>query len=326
MSRFQARYALLDPEEVAIFSRQIENADHLLNEIKSRSEQSQIKIYDATLEWISWKEKLAGSKVASQQKQLWTETLQSRSSIQHTSSSLNLDLVPVTPPHEGHRSHRTYATARSIEHQSSEFVFGLRLTLHDLDSPLAGYSMDQETTMGDFQGVLHRNKKNKLILDWERFTWVSITSVPNFNALNPTPAWTLTAQSERMWGYGTDSWLTHKLEGGAGIATGHSCWRAWVIPVLIIGHLLPKDDLGVHGGVGLRTGLAFDITSSQRWMTHGNINHWSSIKQKKTLYELKASYSYIRAQADEYRLTLAAKKSEHHSPVHAGELTWMHYL
>ena len=326
MTRFKARYSLLNAAEQEVFLAQISDTESLHPGVAESSRESQAKIYDTLLEWIAWNEKLAGSKTAEKQKNLWSDALKNRASLLVKSDELDLRTVPATPPHEGHKSHRTYLTARGISGQNPEFVFGLRLTLHDLSSPLAGYSMDQETTMGDFQGVIHRNAAGRAILEWEKFTWVRIVSVPAFNTLTPSPAWTLTAQTERVWGYGKTSWHAHKIEGGMGLATGDSSRRVWLIPVAVTGHLLPYDQHWPHLGAGLRSGVILDLDSTRRILIAANADRWKAGDRFASLYETKASYSWMRRQEHEFRLTLFNKKSATTPWTRAGEITWMRYF
>ena len=327
MTRFKVRRADLAPEELAILGRQIKRRD-LMSEIKNADPASKARMLDALLAWIAWEEKLAGSKMPEKQSKLWSQTLAGRANLGVTSLPLDLNKNPVTSPEEGHKSHRTYLALRSIERGPSELMFGLRLTLHDFASPPAGYSPDQETTMGDFQGVVRKKNDGSLMVEWERFTWVRILSVPSYDSMLPSPAWTLTAQTQRIWGYGVDSWLTHRLEGGAGIGYGNKAGsiRGWFIPVVAIGHLLPDMNPSIHTGIGLRSGLAADPATNLRFLVGLDVDRYLAKNNARSLFDVYSSASWMHAQKNEWRLNFHLRRIDSEALTKSAELMWMSYL
>ena len=107
LTKFNVRRADLSLAELDLVTRQT-NESALLPEVKNSNPQSKSRMLDALVEWISWDEKLAGNRVAQKHGALWKEALAARSSIGSPSAPLDLSKSPVTPPEEGHKSHRTY--------------------------------------------------------------------------------------------------------------------------------------------------------------------------------------------------------------------------
>lgn len=327
MTRFIVRRKDLTPTESEIVTRQIKFMA-LLPELKAADDTSKMRMLDTVIEWISWKEHLAGSRLPVQYAELWTESLATRAALKIKSPPLDLSQHPAPPPEDGHKSHRSYAAFRLIDHQPSEVMFGLRLTLHDFLSPPTGYSPEQETEMGDFQGVVHRNRANKTILELERFTFLRIFSAPAFDSLIPSPAWTLTLQSQRMWGYGRDAWLAHKFEGGAGLAYALKplALRGWFIPVAVVGRLLPEMSPGIHGGLGLRSGIAVDPSPEVRIVVSADVDRWASQHEGQTIRDLTATASWMHKRSNEFRANIRARDVNLINLQLSSEIIWMNYF
>lgn len=327
MTRFKVRRSDLSKHELRLVKEQIKHRE-LIAEIKTASPEAKARMLDAVLAWIAWDEKLAGSKMPERASALWTQSLSERANLKLTSVSLEIAKNPVTPPDEGHPSHRTYVSCRLIEGGDVELMFGLRLTLHDLLSPPAGYSPDQETTMGDFRGVVRKSQDHRAVIAWDRFTWLRIFSVPSYDPMLPSFAWTLTAQSQRIWGYGVDPWLTHRLEGGAGIAYGNSDgnFRGWLIPVVSIGHLLPEMGPSIHGGLGLRSGLTLDAWAKSRLAVGLDYDLYRAKNDFMRLSDFYLSSSYMHGQKNEFRLAMHARRIDRDAITRSGEITWMYYF
>ncbi len=325
LTRIKVRRRLLSSYESTILLEQL-NHETLTSELMALPPSEKSRVLDTLLEWIAWKEKLAGSKVAEAKSALWKSSLEQRAKLGTTSPALDLSLAPASPPHEGHKSHRTYLAYRFVERSNPEILFGLRLTLHDFLSPPAGYSPEQETTMGDAQGIVHRNASGQLIAEWERFTWIRILSVPGYDAILPSPSWTLTAQTQRMWGFDKTPWLTHKLEAGVGMALAEESFRAWLIPVFVVGHLLPVDRHGIHGGIGLRAGLAADAFNNVRVVVGSDIDHWLAVGANLKLYDTHANVAWMPTQDHELRLGLRQRRKNLGDWNQSAEILWMRYF
>ena len=181
--------------------------------------------------------------------------------------------------------------------------------------------------------MLRKNGDHKAILDLDRFTWVRIFSAPAYDSLLPARAWTLTAQHQRVWGYGQrgdrTSWLTHKLEAGGGVAWGSHTKkaRAWAIPVAVVGHLFPEMSPAVHGGLGLRSGVLADPHPEWRLILGADFDRWYSAKDAMTLRDIYASASWLRRRESEIRLMMRSRAmSPENRPLTSGEFVWMSYF
>jgi hypothetical protein len=136
-----------------------------------------------------------------------------------------------------------------------------------------------------------------------------------------------------MWGYGRlgerDSWLTHKIEGGGGLAWGSTSktTRAWAIPVVVAGHLFPLMSPALHGGLGLRSGVSTDPHPEWRFILGADLDRWYTTNATLTLRDIYASASWLHHRKNEFRLAIRSRSmTDVNKPSTSAELLWMSYF
>lgn len=271
LSRFTARRSQLSAAEERVFTKQT-NASHLLPEIKDLPKDQAAKILDTIMEWIAFREKLAGNRESTRYKELWNESLSARADLGISSTPLVGPIDVPASPLNGHPAQRFTFASRASDTKNFEGIFGFRFTLHDTLSPIAGYSRDQEITMGDFYADVHKNSDGKVKFYPERGTIVKILSIPSVDFVTRSFAWTLTVGSDRVYGPDDRTWMNYRLEVGAGLAYDLTQnLKLFAIPVLNGGFLDPVSP-GLQGGIGGRGGLLFDVNDSLRLGTTADID------------------------------------------------------
>lgn len=329
LTRFKERHRRLNADEAKLLEAQ-SRADHLLPALTRHDDASRAKILDALIEWISWKERLAGNRTPKTYPGLWSESLAARAAIPTASPEVAPTIDEITRPDRGHLGQRWGLALRS--HTSRhEAILNLRLALHDAWSPPGGYAPDQEIVMGDFQAGLGKNADKRWDAFVERAMLIHILSVPAFNDFNAAQAWTLTLGSQRMWGYDRagDAWMTHKFEGGAGLAVAQGNVRTWIIPIAEVGRLLPTSHPALHAGLGLRSGIAWDPATPVRLTVTGDVDRLSAARTHATIYDLAQHSSWLLGSSShEVRLSLHLRGhlAPHFSRSGALQLNWMAYF
>ena len=324
-TRLNVRRSMLSAKEVQIFNEQI-RAPELIDAVKTASSEAKVRLLDALIEWISWEEKLAGSMLPVEKRNLWTAALTARSQIPVASVPLDLSKSPTSLPEQGHKAHRVHAAIRGQQRGNPELVVGVRLSLHEYLSPVAGYSSDQEITMIDVQASAKLNHQRNLKLYPEKFTLVRILSVPNYEWINPSPAWTLSLESKRAWGFTDDSWMTHRFSGGVGLALGDKGqkFKLWFIPQLSLGQLLPES--GIQGAWGILGGTSYDPSESLRLSLSADLLRVMTRDRVLNMSEARASISKIYDQKTELRWSSYLRRFDEKSSKSAHELSWMLYF
>lgn len=263
LSRLNARRALLNSQERSLLQKQT-GSEHLEPEVVALPKERLVVVLDALIEWISFREKLAGNRESQKYRALWDEALKTRANLGVASTPLIGDIQIPSRPEIGHPAQRVSLGVRAADRLSTESMIGMRFTLHDTWSPSAGYSRDQEISMGDFLVAVRKTNAGPSKIYPERATIVRILSVPSVDLLTRSFAWTLTLGGDRVYGPDDATWFAYRLEVGAGGAYDLTPYlKVFAMPIVEAG-LLTRDDLGLDSGVGARAGILWDASDSLR--------------------------------------------------------------
>lgn len=317
LSRLNGRRAQLNSREKSLLLKQT-GVDHLDPELLALPPERLALVLDAVIEWISFREKLAGNRESLKYRALWTEALKTRANIGIASKPLGGDIDIPSRPEIGHPAQRVSLGVRAADRISVETTVGMRFTLHDTLSPSAGYSRDQEISMGDFQAAVRKADDSAVKIYPERATLVRILSVPTLDLITRSFAWTLTLGGDRMYGPGEATWFGYRFEAGAGAAYDLTpSLKLFAMPIVEAG-LLTRGDTGLDSGIGARSGILWDASNSLRLGATGDLDvirgaaplfrTWSYrgfvSKDLGTLWEMRVEWTRRAYRSDTAMLTL----------------------
>ena len=271
MSRLNGRRQQLNGDDTDLFQRQTAT-DHVLPEVLALPKERAAAVLDTLIEWIAFREKLAGNRETLKYRTLWDETLSTRAKLGIASPTLVGDINISSRPEVGHPAQRVSLGVKAADRYSAETLVGMRFTLHDTLSPAAGYSRDQEISMGDFNASIRKSESGASKLYPERATIVRILSVPSVDLITRSFAWTLSLGGDRIYGPDDATWFAYHFEVGAGIAYDLTSYlKVFTMPVVETG-FLTRDDLGLDSGIGGRSGVMWDASDSLRIGATGDVD------------------------------------------------------
>lgn len=277
--RFRYRYSLLDADERKLFYKAIDYKIELPTLKEQRSPQSVSKILDAILEYIDFKEKLAGTEESKKYPVFRKQLLQTRASLGVVSSSLN-----ILPPEE-ERPEKGGAGARAGVGFSHSFYAGnafdleIQPVLHSLDSPSLGYSKEAQIEMLSASLRYEADSKKFFI---NKLDFVNIISIPSLNPPLYPMSWNLEVAIEQdsdcsRMGYQA-SCQRYFIAGGTGASLLIRAFQLFLFPQVDFAYQNENAfevSLGTFSGIALRPLDTFAITSRLEWMRRYSIPYQS---------------------------------------------------
>jgi hypothetical protein len=217
--RFWARYDLLNAQEKELFrvvsSQKI--SPHMLIERKEISRPAHI--LDALLEYIDFKERIAGTGQIHKQPQLRQHVLKARASVHRVSDAMDIPLPAWERPEQGVPGARMGVAYQHFSHGVKGIDFVLRPVLHHLQNPAAGYSPDSQI---ELLSTVFRYEISRQEFFLQQFHLVNLMSIAPLQPPLFPLAWNLKLGTEQ------DVWCPSQsfdvgcqlyfLNGGLGVA------------------------------------------------------------------------------------------------------------
>lgn len=241
----------LNADEIEALTKLIEsNNPHLPD---TSSTESQAKIYDAALEFFDFDEQLAGTKEAVKWAALRKEILMRRAALRVQALEPKIEPPPRERPEQAAPSSRAGLLYGRSNVSKSDFVhFNWRPALHDLASPMRGYSDQLEINFFDTH-LRYDLKTEKVTVP--QFNLLSILSTSSSLPLKPALAWRLRMASVKDM---TSTSRRNFIRGGAGKAYRPvENFVLFGIPAVDIG---ASPSLKWHLGLGILGGVIWNVT------------------------------------------------------------------
>ena len=243
LRRFLDRYKLLTPDEKELVEEAIEtkNIAAFFQKLAKLPQAAQGKVLDAIVEYIDFKEKIAGTRIPKKYPQLRIRTLTERAKLKYVSSPL-ATVPEAERPDLGHKSNRLgLALARRSTNPIFDFYW--RPAMHDLMADRTGFPVGLEI---DFWDVHIRYLPTENIAYFESFSLLRILSLPPLEPIVKSFAWELQLGARSIWSCGDseeERCLNYFVEGGVGQAFG--LFDGFLTPFTLL-----KAEIGSSGEKG----------------------------------------------------------------------------
>ncbi len=216
-TRFQSRFLALNDQEGKILGEIFSAADGepLPKTLLAASSECQTRVLDAALEYVDYRERLAGTKIAVTHAKLRKELLNARAKTEIPSPSFTY-VDYSKRPDQGHGPLRLGMGISSNPDRPIGLTAEFRPVLHDLSALALGYSSELEIKFFDIKLGMDLIERS---LRLDHFTLFEVMSLPSVRPMLTPISWHLDIGALSIPRcVGGDSRCTEKfLQGGAGL-------------------------------------------------------------------------------------------------------------